>query len=130
MTIECFLYYNIGIPTKNEKEKMKIQFNNIQFIKLSKNSNETTLVDNNAQFFYKATKKGVKFFDKDKNIFAYLAVHEGTPFFVSASDYDGKTRYMYSTTKTTEKMLGLENLTFRQGQDAAEKAKEAFFQIN
>ena len=109
---------------------MIIQFNNIQFIKLSKNSNETTLVDNNAQFFYKATKKGVKFFDKDKNIFAYLAAHEGTPFFVSASDYDGKTRYMYSTTKATEKMLGLENLTFRQGQDAAEKAKEAFIKIN
>lgn len=106
---------------------MKVQFNNIQFIKLSKNSNETTLVDNNAQFFYKATKKGVKFFDKYKNIFAYLAVHDYTPFFVTASDYDGKTRYMNSTTKSTEKMLGLENLTFRQGQDAAENAKEVFF---
>lgn len=109
---------------------MKVQFNNIQFIKLSKNSNEDTLAENDAQFFYKATKKGVKFFDKDKNIFAYLAVHDHTPFFVTASDYNGKTRYMNSTTKTTEKMLGLENLTFRQGRDAAEKAKEAFIQIN
>lgn len=114
---------------KGKDTKMTIQVNGIKFIKLSKNSNEETLEKKGASFFYKKVKAGVRIYDKDKNIFAFLATHEESPFFVSATDTGdekGKIRYSFALTNDAEKKLGLDTLSFSEERKVAEKAKEAF----
>lgn len=103
-------------------------FNGKTFAKLTVKLNEESMQSQGIDYFFKKTKNGVTFYRQNKEPFAFLATRDYSAFFVTATPYEGKVRYMYSTTNETENMLNLTGLGVIEESDLAQTAKEIFFQ--
>jgi hypothetical protein len=75
---------------------------------------------------YKKVKYGVRFCDAENNPFLFLVCNkDGERFFVSCSSQLGKVWYMYSTSESTEKKVGLDSLSYMEKSELAKRiAKE------
>lgn len=62
---------------------------------------------------FKRFKRGVMFYDMQKNPLFYLVCNKyGERFFVSCGKHNGKTFYMHALTNTTEKLLGFDTMKY------------------
>lgn len=103
-----------------------IEFNGLRFTKLTVKEDAVSLEKKEINFFYKKLKHGIRFYTPNKEVFAFLSTHSYAPFFVTANDSPEGIRYMFTTTKHTDKMLNLEGLSYRQRLDKQEFASKAF----
>ena len=72
--------------------------------------------------YYKVMKKGVRIYDKNNNIIAFI-VNNGynDRFIVSATDTPNGIRYSMSTSSLLDKTLGLDKLGYMETMDLADE---------
>lgn len=74
--------------------------------------------------YYRKMADGIKLMRQDKTIEAFIVNRSGEKFVVSASDHNGKTRYMYACCSTTEKWLGLSDMGMQDTYNAIRNMQE------
>ena len=105
-----------------------IAFNGIKFAKNNKEFIDSLFHKGGTCYgYYKKTKGGVQLLDKDRNIFAFIVDNSSGQFIVSASRLeDRRIRYMYSTSTSTDKLLGLDGLGDRAMTDECKRILSLF----
>ena len=90
-----------------------IIFNGFKFAKNDQEFAESLFSANGTAFgFYKKTHNGVKLYLQNHELFAFIKFEGNTAFIVSASECEGKTVFMFSTTTLTDKRLKIDGVAF------------------
>ena len=80
--------------------------------------------------FYKVVKGGIKLYrviEGDKQLEAFIKREPYNSFVVTATQAKGKTRYMFSTTKQTERWLGLDGVGYMDTINACQETINRVF---
>ena len=76
-----------------------------------------------ANGYYRRVKHGIRLYNVQGTLFAYIAMHEARPFIVSASTLDnGKVWYMQGLSSLDREYMGLDKLGYTQTREEIERA--------
>lgn len=95
-------------------------YNQLKFVRISQKP------DNSTHGFFKPLKRGIKLFNLDKEIIAFVSTNGSQPFTVTAFKTELGVRYMYSMTATTEEFLKVTGKSYREQTDISVSAVREF----
>jgi hypothetical protein len=100
-----------------------ILFNGVKFASNDKEFNQSLFEKSGTCYgYYKKLKRGIRLFDHNKQIFAFIVNNGyGERFIVSATNTDHGIRCMHSTDSITDKLLGLDQVGYRQKIEECER---------
>ena len=117
------LFYLINLLTFREGENMKkIQFPSGSYFVEKKNVTSTLFESGGTAsgYFHKLPKRGIRFYNmQDEPILFLVNNKHGERFFVSCYMFGKDMYYMNAVSTTTEKMLGLDSISYSEGIDLA-----------
>jgi hypothetical protein len=112
--------------------KQMITFNGKQYAKNDSEFTETLFqAGNTANGFYKKVKNGIKLYNIQKELIAFIKrdMQGDSAFIVNAYTYggDGKDRYMASTSSTVEQYLGIYGKGYRETTNLCQETIDSVF---